>query len=547
MSRRHKRRSPQDAPPPSPLQGNQGLSPPAPPAQSLHAGNLGGGRAHLFSGEHTRGKKRKKKPLDPAFDANGSRDLSSLLSAGPAYIPFTNAWTDYRHEQVKSYKHWIYVAIHKIASTVATSPPNISWIRSEGDGGPHYDKTSILPSHFRHKALSPLQAHEDIEPTPADHPLNELVRDPNDPDTGHDLWYETILFLLLTGSAYWWMPRNEVGLPVAIWVIPSHWVWPIYGRKKNQLVESYDLRPVEGNYLHKVLPAEEVLHIKMKNPISKIDGYSPLSAGSQWADVSDMRNKALWSVYRQGTFPTVAVQFDGRVYDPSDDDLRRIEAKFIARYTGETRANKPLFLPPGVKVVPLNIKPNEMIFGEVGDACRDAVLALFGVPALIAGINTGMTYGSILAAQAGFMQFTVNPLLKFLGQVITEKLAWLYERTLRIWWEDRTPQDPELLLKQIQTALLGGAITPNEMRSLILHMAPLPDAYADKPILPVNMQPGALSGGGSHKPSTEGTPSSHPTNGEADKKSILSLLASMNTNGVTPHPPFSDNGWSERF
>lgn len=442
--------------------------------------------------------KKGRKPGNASANVS-ERDLSSLLSYGPSFLPYTTAWTDNRVEQVRHFRHWVYVAIDRIACKISDSPPNVSRVSARaGSASP--------PRHFlagRRKVLAPLLSHETLSPAPENHPLVKLLRDPNDPDTAWDLWYETILFLLLTGSAYWWVPKNKAGLPLAIWVVPSHWVWPVMG--KDRLIEGWELRPVEGNYLRKTLPADEIIHFRRKNPVSKLDGYSTLTAINQWADTQESVNRARAQSYRNGTFPSVAVQFDGNLQDPTVEQLRRIEQKFLARYAAEVNANRPLFLPPGVKVIPLSIEPNQMVFGETSKETRDNILAAYGVPPLIAGIMEGMSYGSITAAQAGFMAFCINPLLSFLGQVLTEKLAWKYDASLRIWWEDMTPDDPAQVEREIKTDLVGCAISPNEIR-MKRGREPWPYSWADLPVRPVNMAPGSLPGGGAHQ-EPDGLPS----------------------------------------
>lgn len=440
-------------------------------------------------------KRRPKLKIPP--DQASDRDLATLLSYGPSFLPYVAAWTDSRIEQVRNFKHWIYIAIRTIGRQIASQVPNVSWIK-------HNSLGEARTNFFRSKALTPLLTHEGLCPVPDDHPLLRLLKDPNDPDTSYDLWYETILYHHLTGSAYWWMPSNSLGLPAAIWVVPSHWMWPIVGVDK--LIEGYEIRPIEGNYFRKFLPMEEVVVFREKSPISKIDGYSPLTAGAQWGDTIEMINRSRWHSYKNGTFPTVAIQFDGKYQDPSDEDLARIESKFMARYSGETRSNRPMFLPPGVSVNPLSLGLNQMLFGETALEIRDNILALFGVPAAVAGLTKDMTYGSVLAASAGFMQSTVNPLLRYFGQVITEKVAWKYDDQLRVWWEDLTPQDPELVEKQIQTDLMAGAITPNELR-ILRGREPYPDGRGDLPVLPSNMTSSPF--GGQHSPVIE--PHSSPS------------------------------------
>lgn len=138
-----------------------------------------------------------------------------------------------------------------------------------------------------------------------------------------------------------------------------------------------------------------------------------------------------------------------------------------------------------------------MLFGETAKENRDNILALYGVPPIMAGIMDGMNRGALDAAQIGFYSLTINPLLRFIGQVLTEKLARLYDPTLRIWWEDMVPDDPVLLEDKIKTDLLAGALTPNEIR-LMRGRQPYPEGWGDQPIAPVNMQTLPLGGDSSH-------------------------------------------------
>jgi len=395
--------------------------------------------------------------------------MASLLQYGAGLGTFSGAWTDSRIELVRHFRHWVYIAVDRIATKVATQVPNVTFVRADLD---YMDaakkrrngKATLSPYH-RSKALTPLRSHEELEPAREDHPLVRLLHDPNEPDTAYDLWYETVLFLKLTGSSYWWIPKNKTtGLPEAIWVIPSHWIWPVVG--KDRTIDGYEVRPVEGNYLRKFLPYEDVLHFKFKSPTSKIDGYSPLTAVNNWVDTQESVDRSRFFFFRNGTFPTVAIEFAGDLQDLTKEKLDQIEAKLMNRSQGETKSGKPLFVPPGMKLKPLWITAPEMGFIESAEQLRDNILAAFGVPACIAQINSDMTYGSVTAAQAGFFTMTVNPLLRFLGQVITEKMAWLYDRKLRVWWEDMTPDDPEMVEKRIQTDLLAAARTPNEIRGL---------------------------------------------------------------------------------
>ena len=414
--------------------------------------------------------------------AGGGSALPPWLATGTPGSPLAGGWTDNRFEQVRHFRHWVYVAVDRVASKVAQAMPNVSVARDAADpaaAAVGLRPERMVPPHLRAKALVPLQLHEELEPVGQDHPLVALLRGANPVDTGYDLWYETVMYLLLTGSAYWWLPQNKAGLPESVWVIPSHWVWPQPG--KDRVVGSYQLRPVEGSYTGVTIPAEDVVHFRKKSPVSKVDGYSPQSAVSRWVDAAESVDMTRWHVFRNGPMPQLKVEF--AELNPSDALLDRIEARIAARYGGEHNAGRPMLVPAGAKVAPLWVTPRELDFRSSFDQLRDSILAAFAVPAVVAGITKNMTYGSVLAAQAGFCQFAVNPLLSFLGQAITEQVAARYDDRLRVWWADQTPDDPAVRVRDLEFQARAGALTPNEVRA---EFGRKPLAGLDAPLAPMN-------------------------------------------------------------
>lgn len=400
--------------------------------------------------------------IGPPRRVGGRNALASFLLQGSSVGLYTNSWTSSRYEQVRHFRHWVYIAVNRIATDVAMHMPNLSMVRIPEAPG---DRRKWLKMAVRERALTPLLSHEHLEPVRFNHPLLRLLSDPNDYDSSFDLWYETTLFLLLTGNSYWWMPRGGPwNLPLAIWVIPAHWMWAVVGR--DRLISSYQVRPVEGNYVTLSIPADEVIHFRKKNTVSKIDGYAPLQALDQWVDTEESISKSRWFSFRNGAFPGVSIGFDANAKIPDKETLDRIEAKFMGRYSGEINTGKPIFVPPGCTVKKLQITPAEMMYIESADQIRDWVLAGFGVPASIAMISKEMTYGSVDASNAAYYQGTLNPLYRFYAQTVNHKLCPFYSKLLRLWWEDRTPQDPALREESIKTDFLVGAITPNEVRAV---------------------------------------------------------------------------------
>lgn len=179
--------------------------------------------------------------------------------------------------------------------------------------------------------------------------------------------------------------------------------------------------------------------------------------------------------------------------DPTQEDIERIQSKFMSKYQGVRKIDKPAVLSPGMEVVPLTISPREMHYFQSAEQMRDWVLALYKVSKVIAGITTETSRANVDGAQAAFCTFAINPRTRFLGKVLTEKLAKRFDPHLRIYWDDCTPDDALQQLAENQADAIMGAITPNEIRELRGRAA-----YkfgGDDPIVPLGMSPLPLNTG----------------------------------------------------
>jgi HK97 family phage portal protein len=431
----------------------------------------------------------------------GERFFASLFPA--IGIGWPGGWSQNRHEQVQHFRQWTYVAIDAIATLVAQQTPNLAYCRhrklrtQKGDRplapryltldsgrlsgwGDYAGQSFLTAGSYYRKALSVVKPHEDLEPLEYDHPLRRLLEEPNPLDTPYDLWYELDLFLELCGIAYLWAAPNGLGLPCELWVIPSHWVWPRTGAGRHvsperpgadRLIEYYEVRPYGGlaGVGMKKLPASEVIAIRRKSPLSKVDGYSPLAAAALWIDTEESIGKSRWHQMQNQALPGCFVELSEGYDDPDQDLLARLEAKFASKFAGEGNVGRVAFGTAGMKVTPLSFSPEQMMYLESENQVRDMILSVFRVPKAAVGISESMTFGSILATLSQFTAFAINPRLAMLGQTLTKFLASRFstpDAPVRVWWDDCSPIDPAQLNSDIAQDLAGRAITPNEIRAL---------------------------------------------------------------------------------
>lgn len=432
----------------------------------------------------------------------GERMMARMATpfGGSSYL--SQGWRDNRVAQVRHWNGWAYVAGHKLATMAACQQPICSWVlpaeRHKKTGRYAYKH---LYGDYRRKAAGSLKPHEDLEPLPADHGLVELFEDPNgSSDTAFDLWYETVMFLILTGSAYWWLPRDGWNLPGEIWVLPSHWVWPVVAAEVKDrdkldwyedtgLVSEYEIRPVYGGYGMYRFPAGDIVHLRWKNPISKLDGYAPLTGGSRWVDQAEMIDGAQWESFRSGPFPGGTLELPQDMDDPAQEDIDRIQAKFSNKFQGYEKAGRVIVLKSGMKYTPLNISPREMDFGTSMDSVRDKVLAIIGMNKAYIGITQEVSRAAADSAIYVVGKTTLNPMFTMIDQCLTKNVARRYKNgdRIRIWHMDTSNEDPDFRLRENQADLQTGVKTINEVRQ-DRGLEPYPHG-GDDPLLTAGLVP----------------------------------------------------------
>lgn len=403
------------------------------------------------------------------------------------------SWHSDRFEQVRHYRHWVYIGARAIANEIARANPQVGMVEPVSTG----ERASARSLALAHKAVGRrknLAGHEEITPVGPEHPVARLMADPNDPQTRREFWFAWAVNYKIFGQAFVWARPSGIVLDgrkliADLWCLPTHWVFPVPG--KDQPIEFYEIRPYGGigagaGGLR--IPYEDVIPFTDYNPMFPLTGYSPLEAGSEWVDVAESQHSAQWSQMKRGLHPGLVLEL-GEEENITDEMLDRYYAKLEERLRGEYNFNAPLIVGHGANLKPMTmLTAQEMAFIESGDQSRDRILALMGVPKGVVGIEPGADNISAYAPLRAFCRFTISPILDGLGETLTERLARRYDKRLRIWYDDPTPNDPQEVRAEIETRLKGQAISPNEIRALFGVEPWDPALFADGD-LPVKLKP----------------------------------------------------------
>lgn len=163
---------------------------------------------------------------------------------------------------------WTCAALN--SAICASHPPRLYVQTAPGQAPPECRTLSRIGAH----SLGRKGVHvEEV----CEHPLLDLLARVNPVHSAQELWELTTLYQETIGSAYWLLDFDPLlGIPCAIWPLPSQAVRPVRVPGSPRLVDAYEVR--QGNSCQRCAP-ERVLHFRYPDPREPyLSGLSPLRA-----------------------------------------------------------------------------------------------------------------------------------------------------------------------------------------------------------------------------------------------------------------------------
>jgi Phage portal protein len=222
---------------------------------------------------------------------------------------------------------------------------------------------------------------------------------------------------------------------------------------------------------------------------------------------------ARWTTQMKGVDASVIVTMDPEVLNPGQFDLNRLRVQLEAVAAGPNNAGKILFVPGGTGIEKMSNTPAEMAWTEGVDQLLGFILAAFGTPKSIAGLQDDTSYASLYASLKQFNIISLKPRCRIVSNYFSKLV-------LRRWfgpslYMSLTPEridDHELRERQLGTLIQVGGLTINELRKEY-NMPPAEAKWGKDRAWVKNApeqpgQPGAVPGqpGSGQKPAQEENP-----------------------------------------
>lgn len=304
------------------------------------------------------------------------------------------------------------------------------------------------------------------------HPLSRLIRNPN-PLLTEYLFHEiATLQLAAVGRSHWWIERNNLGMPVALWPLRPDRIGPIYGSSaagELPVVGWSYLVPGTTHYIP--ISVADVMTFLFPDPMGEsggmAEGFGPLQALATEIGADNEATKFVGNLLANYATPGVVLSVKDRI--PSAKDAELIKEKFVTDFGGN-RKGKPALLDEGATVTALGFNLSELEFPALRNISESRIAAAMGVPAILVGLFVGLNSGirATIAEQREFFAETT--------------LTCYWRRFSDVWSALAAQFDPNLVceydlskvrslvaqssmdLANIQLAYSSGAITVNEYR-----------------------------------------------------------------------------------
>lgn len=168
----------------------------------------------------------------------------------------------------------------------------------------------------------------EVEADPA-HALRHVFDHVNDAETPTIFWQQFFADLRVEGNAFI-APVVVGGVPIELRRLPPGEVFIAPDPSKKKVIGGYIWDPT-GMGRGPVIPADQIWHTRLRNPMSNSRGMGLLSRLRWYIRLEDVQDDWNWNRYKQG-FPTqVIVAYRGK-FQPGDRE--RLEEDLNSKYSG---------------------------------------------------------------------------------------------------------------------------------------------------------------------------------------------------------------------
>jgi HK97 family phage portal protein len=349
------------------------------------------------------------------------------------------------------------------AAVCASFPPRLYVATRAGQPAPKCLTKSLSgPEERRLRAAPHLALHTrgiDQVQEVTDHPLLTLLQQVNPVHNAFDLWELATLYQEVHGTAYWYVDADPLGVPRAIWTLPTQNVTPVRRPDSANLVDFYVYRT--GAREQRFTP-ESIIAFRYPDPKDPYSGgLSPLRACYEQAALTSDFAAFKKAKFENHAVPDALVSPDEVI---GEEERDRLESQWNQRFR-RGGSGRVVVAESSLKVQLLAHSMGDLAALADMKATKEDICAAFHVP--LAFLTSETNLANLQAAEHQHMAKAITPRLRRRDEKLNEQLVPLFDPSRRLFLasEDPVPINRELSAKEDELRLKYGVVTINEVRN----------------------------------------------------------------------------------
>lgn len=288
------------------------------------------------------------------------------------------------------------------------------------------------------------------------HPILDLLANPNVGMTQFELFDLTQTYIELTGNAYWLKIRGERSSKIQeLQVLRPDWVEIV--SSENKLVAGYKYTVGATTITY---DAEDIIHFTEPNPKSSFYGLPSIRPALDI--ISNLVYSTRWNknFFKNNARPDFWILNKSKLNKEEKEEIKR---QMYNEYGGVKNAHKFGIWEGDATIVDMTKTMRDMEFSTLNQEMVNQILGSFGIGKAIIGMQ-GMNRAEAESQLYSFMSQKIEPKAKRLYDKLNEFLVSEYGDDLLLEFEDPTPDNREATLKEYESGIKNYWLSINEIR-----------------------------------------------------------------------------------
>ncbi len=252
------------------------------------------------------------------------------------------------------------------------------------------------------------------------HPLADVLKNPNPEFSGQDLIEFLIAHLELVGNALW-QPIIVNGKVKELWPVMPDLVKPIPSDVRGEWLKGWEVTSADGR--QHIVPPEQFIHFMQIDPGNPYWGMGPLMAAARTVDTdNEAQDTQKVSMQNRGTPDGVFTHEAPLTAEQFEEARRQVKETFLAK----EKRREPWVLGAGAKWNQMSLTAVEMDFIASRLQNKRDIAGAFGISPIFLGDLEQSSYNNMAEAKKSLYEEVVIPMLDDVKSTLNLKLAPLY-------------------------------------------------------------------------------------------------------------------------